>query len=87
MRLELRVGLLEQALRILDRMKEPHTTVHGKDAIRVEHNEAPAADLRGYAISLGILIDKYRLESGEPTGKTEHGFDITVNGVDIANLR
>jgi len=86
MRQELRVGLLEQALRILDRMKEPHTT-YVKDFGKVEHDEAPAGDLRAYAIALGIIIDKMRLESGESTGRTESEFAITVNGVDVAALR
>lgn len=71
LRAELRVTLLEKALDLLGRMDAPHTDFKGKDASSVEYPIAPAAAVQNYATSVGILIDKYRLEVGEATERTE----------------
>jgi transposase-like protein len=67
----LRSELLERALDILERMDEPHVEFKGKDADEVTYPIAPAAAVQNYATSAAILIDKYRLEMGEATGRQE----------------
>lgn len=71
MRAELRVRMLHKALELLDRMDAPHVEFKGKDANQVAYPVAPAAAVQNYATSIGILLDKYRLELGEVTGRTE----------------
>jgi transposase-like protein len=71
LRVQLRVMLLEKAVDLLERMDAPHVEFKGKDADRVEYPIAPAGAVQNYATSAAILIDKYRLEMGEVTGRTE----------------
>lgn len=71
LRARLRLGLLEKAVDLLERMDAPHTEFKGKEATTVEYPIAPAAAVQNYATSVGILIDKYRLELGEATDRTE----------------
>jgi len=71
MREELKVRLLESALDAVDRMTAEHSDYRGKDATRVTWDVAPARDMKDYATTAGILIDKYRLEMGEATGRME----------------
>lgn len=71
LRERLRGMLLEKAVDILDRMDAPHVEFKGKDADAVEYPIAPASAVQNYATSAAILIDKYRLEVGEATGRTE----------------
>ena len=52
-------------------MDAPHIEFKGKDAISVEYPIAPAGAVQNYATSVGILIDKYRLEVGEATNRSE----------------
>lgn len=89
MREELRVRFLETALDALDRMTEEHVDYRGKDAKRVTWPMAPAREMKDYATTAAIMVDKYRLEMGESTDRTEHtgGFEVTINGVDVASLR
>ncbi len=70
-RAELRLALIEKAADLLDRMDAPHVEFKGKDADQVEYPIAPAGAVQNYATSVGILIDKYRLEMGEPTSRSE----------------
>ncbi len=72
----LRLLLLEKAVDLLERMDEPHVEFKGKDADAVTYPIAPASAVQNYATSAAILIDKYRLEVGEATGRTESK-DIT----------
>jgi hypothetical protein len=67
----LRVQLLDKAVDLLERMDSEHVDFKGKDADEVVYPIAPAAAVQNYATSVGILIDKYRLEMGEVTGRTE----------------
>ena len=76
MRVELRVRMLAKALDLVDRMDAPHVEFKGKDANQVSYPVAPAGAVQNYATSIGILIDKYRLEVGEATGRYESR-DIT----------
>lgn len=71
LREELRYRLLEKASDLLDRMDAEHVDFKGKDVEEVVYPIAPAAAVQNYATSVGILIDKYRLEMGEATGRTE----------------
>lgn len=71
LRAELRLSLLEKAVDLLERMDAPHVEFKGKDSTEVTYPIAPAGAVQNYATSVGILIDKYRLESGEATERTE----------------
>ena len=73
LRLELRMSLLEKALDMLDRMDGEHVEFKNsaKEIREVVYPIAPAGAVQNYATSAGILIDKYRLEMGEATGRTE----------------
>lgn len=68
---QVRLELLEKVSDLLDRMDAPHVEFKGKDADRVTYPIAPASAVQNYATSVGILIDKYRLEMGEATDRTE----------------
>lgn len=72
LREELRYRLLEKAADLLDRMDAEHVDFKGKDVEQVVYPIAPASAVQNYATSVGILIDKFRLEMGEATGRTEH---------------
>lgn len=71
MRAELKVRMLHKALDLIDRMDAPHVEFKGKDASMVTYPVAPAPAVQNYATSVAILLDKYRLESGEATGRHE----------------
>lgn len=76
MRARIRVTLLEKVEDLLSRMDAEHIDFKGKDADAVTYPIAPASAVQNYATSVGILIDKYRLEAGEATTRDEHR-DIT----------
>jgi len=62
-------------LRILDlnnRMDERHKEFRGQQAKEVWYDNAPSDAVKAYATSIGILIDKYQLLTGGPTGRNEH---------------
>ena len=86
LRSELRVMLLEKAVDLLQRMDAPHTDFKGKDADAVEYPIAPAGAVQNYATSVGILIDKYRLEAGEATSRNESR-DLTHDDHEASILR
>jgi transposase-like protein len=70
---ELRNLLLDQAVDALHRMNEAHVEyrqIGGREE-QVVYEKAAPADWKSYATAAAILIDKYRLEMGEATGKTE----------------
>jgi transposase-like protein len=71
LRAELRLNLLEKAVDLLQRMDAPHVEFKGKDSTEVTYPIAPAGAVQNYATSVGILVDKYRLEVGEATGRLE----------------
>lgn len=71
--------LLEKAVDLLGRMDEPHIDFKGKDVEQVTYPKAPASACASYATAAGILIDKFRLENGEVTGREEV---VTVDAVD-----
>lgn len=71
-RAELRQLLLEKALDALRRMDAPHKDYRGKDADEVWWDKAPSGDMKNYATTAAILIDKLRLEEGAATSREEH---------------
>lgn len=75
LRSSLRHRLLEEAHYCMDAIHHEHIDFKsaGKDGIvEVTFPVAPAAAVQHYATSAGILIDKFRLESGEVTSRDEH---------------
>lgn len=72
MRADLRLSLMEKIKDLMGRMDAPTWDFKGKDATQVMYPTPPAAAIQSYAVSIGILLDKFRLESGESTGRTEH---------------
>lgn len=73
LRAELRLGLLEKAVDLLGRMDAQHVEFKNsaKEIREVVYPIAPAGAVQNYATSVGILIDKYRLEVGEATARSE----------------
>lgn len=76
LRSNIRTRLLEKVDNLLDRFDQPHIDYRGKDTVQVEWPTATSADVRNYATTIGILIDKYRLEVGEATSRHEGSDDI-----------
>jgi transposase-like protein len=72
LRADLRVKLLVKAHDLLDRMDEEHVDFRGTTAYKVTFPKAPAGAVQNYATSVGILIDKLRLEEGGATDRHEH---------------
>lgn len=70
-RAALRNLLLEKVTDILGRMDQPQIDFRGKDAQEVTFPIANASDVRNYAVAAAVLIDKMRLEAGEPTSITQ----------------
>lgn len=69
---ELRILLVAKAVDLLQRLDEPYHDYRGKDADRVEWDRPPAEACKAYATAAAILVDKFRLELGEATDRTEH---------------
>lgn len=91
LRAELRVTLLEKAVDLLARMDGEHVEFKNsaKEIREVIYPIAPASAVQNYATSVGILIDKYRLEVGEATSRSESR-DLTSQLTDeelVAALR
>ena len=89
-RAEVKERLMAQALDLLNRMNEEHAEFRagGKEGpFEVTLKRAPAQACQQYATSVGILIDKFRLESGEVTSRDEH-HNVTESQLDteIAGL-
>jgi len=70
-RLRARRRMLSRIDDLFDRMDQPHIDFKGKDADQVTYPTASSTDIRNYVTSIAILIDKYRLEMGEATGRIE----------------
>ncbi len=75
LRSELKEVLLTKARDLAARMDAPHIDFKSAGPlgpVQVIFPIAPAAACQNYATSIGILIDKFRLESGEVTSRDEH---------------
>ena len=82
--------LLDKMNDLLERMDAPHVDFKGKDAGMVTYPIATSGDVKNYAVSFAVLLDKYRLEMGEVTGRVETvGVDRAVQVVEdeIAKMR
>ena len=80
LRAEIRLKILEKVDDLLDRMDAEHVEFKNsaKEIREVVYPIAPASAVQNYATSVGILIDKYRLEVGEATTRTESR-DLTLS--------
>lgn len=79
LRERLRTELVAKALDLLGRMDEEHIDFRGKDAVQVTFPKASASGCQSYATAAAILLDKYRLEMGEATGRQEHTVETTTD--------
>ncbi len=72
-RQRLRDTILEKAEDMLNRMDQAHHDfkVVGKRVEQVDWGQARSTDVKNYAVAFGVLLDKYRLEMGETTSRTE----------------
>lgn len=86
LRERLRTRLLERANMALDLMDRPHVDFKGDKGQKVLYPRPPATAVQAYATTAGILLDKYRLEVGEATGRTEHR-DLTHDDHEAGLLR
>ena len=77
LRAELRTMLLEKCIDMLGRMDSPHYEYQGREQERVVYPVAGAKECQSYATALGIMLDKYRLEAGEVTGREEVRHDYS----------
>jgi len=84
----IRTTILEKAEDILDRMDQPHVDYRaaGKELHQVEWDTARSGDVKNYAVSFAILIDKYRLEMGEHTSKISVADAESVLDAEIMRL-
>lgn len=88
-RARIRAELLAKIEDILTRMDAEHIDFRGKDARKVTFPKPSPTGVREYAVAIGVLLDKYRLEMGEVTGRQsfEHSGDLTLKQVPDAELR
>jgi hypothetical protein len=63
--------LLQTIEDLLDRIPLPHIEFKGNNAHQVQYPVAPSSACASYAVAIGTLIDKYRLENGESTSRGE----------------
>lgn len=74
-RAELKQLLIANAVDLAQRMHEPHIDFKSAGPLgpmEVTFPKAPAQACQQYATAIGILLDKFRLESGEVTSRDEH---------------
>lgn len=69
---QLRERLLSKALDMLDRMDSEHIDFKGSKVEQVTYPKPSPSGCQAYATAAAILLDKFRLEVGEVTGRTEH---------------
>lgn len=67
---ELRLEMLDKASDLLHRMDQPYIAAVASGAI-VTLPMPPAPAVQNFAISFGIMVDKFRLEMGDATSRTE----------------
>jgi transposase-like protein len=86
---ELRAKLLDKALEVLGRMDVEHIDFRGKDAKKVTFPRPSPTGVREYAVAVGVLLDKDRLEMGESTDRRslEHSGSVALQGVPDDELR
>ena len=70
-RLELRERLLQVAHEMLDRLDDPHVDFKGSGPTEVTYPRPDAGSAFNYIKASATALDKYRLESGEATERSE----------------
>lgn len=78
----IKTQLLAKIEDLLGRMDLPHVDFKGKDADKVTYPVATSGDVKNYAVSVAVLIDKYRLEMGESTSRAEITFEQAESRLD-----
>ena len=81
-RAELKQLLIDKAVDLAHRMDEEHIDFKSAGPagpMEVTYPKATAQACQQYATAIGILIDKFRLESGEVTGREEV---VTIDAID-----
>jgi len=80
--------ILEKIEDILGRMDQPHHDYRaaGKELHRIEWESARSGDVKNYAVSMAVLLDKYRLEMGEHTSKISVADAESVLDAEIMRL-
>lgn len=79
----LRDRLIRTALRLVDRCTEPFVA-YDKEGMPHELEEPPGFEVQKMMTAAGIALDKYRLEMGESTGRTE---SITIGALEAELTR
>ncbi len=84
----IRTTMLEKIEDILGRMDMPHHDYRaaGKELHRIEWDSARSGDVKNYAVSAAVLIDKFRLEMGEHTSKISVADAESVLDAEIIRL-
>lgn len=79
---QLRELILDKAIDMLHRMDETHTDFKAtKEGIQeVSWTKAPSGACKDYATSAAILVDKFRMEMGEATSRTDATQKTEVSG-------
>ena len=81
-RAKLKELLITKAVDLVTRMDEPHIDFKSGGnlgPVEVKFPKAPAKACHDYAFAAAILLDKFRLENGEVTGREEV---VTIDAVD-----
>jgi len=79
LREELRLRILDKAADVLSRMDSKHTdkkALPDGTVVDLVYDRPTPSGVREYAVAFGILLDKYRLELGEHTGREKHEVDV-----------
>lgn len=79
LREQLRLRILEKASDVLSRMDSPHVdkkALPDGTVVDLVFERPTPSGVREYAVAFGILLDKYRLELGEHTGREKHEVDV-----------
>lgn len=62
---------LDRVEDLMGRMDEPHVVGYLKNGEAVVHDQGASADCKNYMTAAAIALDKFRLEMGEVTSRTE----------------
>lgn len=73
LRIQARMLMVEKIVDLLERIDEPHTEYKavGRNLHKLKHPIATSSDVRNYVTSIKALVESYRLEMGEATGRIE----------------
>jgi hypothetical protein len=80
-RAQLQELMLDTAIDLVQRTHRPHIEYMMQGTlgpVKVTYDLPPASSCKAYATSAAILLDKYRLEKGEVTGRDEHRHEFST---------